>query len=143
MSRTKSLKKYFPSMLHKIIFAEDNVYRIMAYAGETFAFYPASAVLYEYGTGISTSGNSFWAEKIHQDWSAANSIMLSMPMNPEAQECHMDTVLLHDGPNTWKTKLEKWRIYPRSFLFSVKRKLLPRHTPCTVDSSFVHRLLAD
>lgn len=143
MSRTKSLKKYFPSMLHKVLFAEDNVYRIMAYAGEVFTFYPTSAVLYEYGTGISTSRNSFWAEKIHQDWSAANSIMLSIPMSPEAQKCHIDTVLLHDGPNTWKMKLKKWRTYPCSFLFSIKRKLLPRHTPCTLDSSFVHQLLAD
>lgn len=99
MSRTESLKKYFPSMLHTILFTEDYVYRIMAYVGEKFAFYPASAVLYEYGTGISTSGKPFWAEKIHQDWVIANAIMLSMPIRPSCRSatwiryfCMMDQI---------------------------------------------------
>lgn len=143
MCRTKALKRYLPLLLHKVIYAEDNVYRIMTYAGERFQFYPAKSVLYEYGTGISTNGQSVWAKRLRDDWRAANEIMLDLPASREAERYQVPSFLTDRKRSRWQKRFDRWRAYPISVLFDFKQKFSPRRTPVTLDQDFVHHLLAD
>lgn len=143
MCRTKALKRYLSLLLHKVIYAEDNVYRIMTYAGERFQFYPANSVLYEYGTGISTNGQSAWSVKIQKDWQEANAIMLSMPASHNAVKYRIPSLLSSDNRHKWQARLNKWSVYPMSFIFALKQRISPRYTPLSLDKDFVHQLLAE
>lgn len=70
------LLKYLERIIYKVIYAEDNVYRMMMFDGEAADYYPNEVLFYEFGTGISTNGNSKWDELLRKDWNMANEIML-------------------------------------------------------------------
>ncbi|MCR4717941.1 MAG: hypothetical protein K5656_12265, partial [Lachnospiraceae bacterium] len=69
------LLKYTEIILGKVIYAEDNMYRIMVYDGYVPYYYPSNTIYYEYGTGVSTSNNKLWSNKISSDWEATDCIM--------------------------------------------------------------------
>lgn len=60
----------------KIVYAEDNIYRIMMFDGVCADFFPECAIFYECGEGVSTSGESVWNERLMKDWYAADVEML-------------------------------------------------------------------
>lgn len=67
---------YTKKILDKVIYAEDNMWRIMMFDGIVGGYYPHNTMFYEYGTGISTNGSSIWNQRIMLDWNAATNIML-------------------------------------------------------------------
>ena len=69
------LVKYLDLMKNKVIYAEDNVYRIMAFCNEKVGFYNKETIFYEFGTGVSTSSNIEWKNKIRNDWENTNKII--------------------------------------------------------------------
>lgn len=75
LCETKLLLEYVQKICGKVIYAEDNAYRLMAFDGFIADYYPENVVLYECGTGISTSGNALWAKRIQADWEATDAIM--------------------------------------------------------------------
>ena len=75
MMETKILKEYIRLIENKIIYAEDFMMRIMIFDGIKIKYYPCSVILYEYGTGISTSKNSKWAKLLHDDFEISNEII--------------------------------------------------------------------
>lgn len=77
LAKTDAMIKYCNYIDGKVIFTEDNIYRLMAYKDETACYFSRDAVLYEHGIGISTSGNEKWLKRIFDDYVAADSIMLS------------------------------------------------------------------
>lgn len=54
-----------------IIYTEDTIFGLMMFDGIVGVYYPNYVVLYEYGTGISTHGDSVWGQRIKDDWSKA------------------------------------------------------------------------
>lgn len=72
-------QKYLRLIDNKVVYAEDNTYRIMAYCGEKMGFFNQRAVIYEVGTGISTSNDGNWLRLIRKDWETTDNIMLTMP----------------------------------------------------------------
>lgn len=76
MMETKILKEYIQLIENRIIYAEDFMMRIMIFDGIKIYYYPCSVILYEYGTGISTSKNSKWAKLLHDDFEISNEIIL-------------------------------------------------------------------
>lgn len=145
MTKTDVLKKYYPLMLHKIQYAEDAIYRIILYAGGKTTYYNAPAVLYEYGTGISTSGNLEWYKKINKDLKTGRGIMLSMTPSDEAKRYHIKKLLTlrdaGDWKNKWKFRFGRLRVYPRSLICSIRRRVAVRRTSCDLDMIFVKELL--
>lgn len=71
--------KYLRLIENKVIYAEDNTYRMMAYCGEKMGFFNRKAIIYEVGTGISTSNDNNWLKLIRKDWNTTDNIMLNMP----------------------------------------------------------------
>ena len=67
--------KYMDEILDKVIYAEDNIWRMMMFDGIVGRFYDDYTVLYEYGTGVSTSKSSVWAERLQNDWENTDKIL--------------------------------------------------------------------
>ena len=71
----ETLVRYTEFLYDKVKYAEDNAYRLMIYDRVKTCWYDECSILYELGTGISTSGDSTWARRIYDDWIATNRIM--------------------------------------------------------------------
>lgn len=72
--RTLQLK-YIEEILNKVIYMEDNIWRLMMFDGIVGKYFSAYTVLYEYGSGISTSKNKNWEERLRNDWKNADKIL--------------------------------------------------------------------
>ena len=72
----KLLVSYIERILYKVVFAEDNVFRLMMFDGIVGGYYPTETIWYEHGTGISTSKNQTWYNRLQNDWEVTDSIML-------------------------------------------------------------------
>ena len=52
LANTKIAQKYLELILDKVIYAEDNIYRLMMYKNEKATWFDGKPVLYEFGSGI-------------------------------------------------------------------------------------------
>lgn len=68
--------EYISRIIDKVIYAEDNIWRMMMFDGIVGGYFPQIAILYEYGTGISTKVSDIWEARIKRDWESANNIMV-------------------------------------------------------------------
>lgn len=69
--------RYIEQIVGAVKYVEDNIFRMMMFDGIVPDYFPEDAILYEYGSGISTSKSSLWAERMKEDWKAANRIILA------------------------------------------------------------------
>lgn len=76
LCRRVIFEKYLQMLVGKVIYAEDNAYRIMVADGIVPSFFDENVIFYEYGTGISTNVNRKWAELLKKDWLAADEEIL-------------------------------------------------------------------
>ncbi len=72
--RTLQLK-YIEEILNKVKYMEDNIWRMMMFDGIVGKYFDTYTVLYEYGSGISTSKNKIWEERLRNDWKNADKIL--------------------------------------------------------------------
>lgn len=70
------LVEYLLRIDGKVIYAEDNIYRIMMFDGVCADYFSEYAIFYEYGEGVSASRESVWCERLLKDWKATDSEML-------------------------------------------------------------------
>ena len=76
LSKREITKKYIEEILGKVIYAEDNIWRIMFFDGVPGNCAPFESVYYEYGDGVSSTTESKWERLLTDDWNAATKIML-------------------------------------------------------------------
>ena len=76
VSEKDILIEYLLRIDGKVVYGEDNIYRIMMFDGVCADYFSECAIFYEYGDGVSTSGESVWSESLTKDWNAADSEML-------------------------------------------------------------------
>lgn len=60
----------------KIKFAEDNMYRLMMYDNIVPCYFAETVVLYENGTGVSTSGSDKWRTILSDEWNLASKMII-------------------------------------------------------------------
>lgn len=78
MTKRELMEKYICQIAeHGVVYAEDNIWRIMMFEGHVGYYFPETTILYEYGSGISTSENGIWKERLLRDWELANEMMYS------------------------------------------------------------------
>ena len=71
--------KYINMIAGKIVYLEDKPISLLhLYNGGKVAFYDRPFIWYEYGTGISTSGNEKWTEKLRKDNESLGKMLLSL-----------------------------------------------------------------
>ena len=76
LCRRERLLEYVQKIAGHVIYAEDNVYRMMMFDGIVGSYVPESTILYECAGGISSSGKVIWTKRLRDDWEEADRIML-------------------------------------------------------------------
>ena len=122
-SETSLLKEYIDKIIDKVIYAEDNVWRMMMFDGIIGMYFPENAVFYEFGTGVSTKKSDVWSQRIQKDWNTANLLMTE---NKELDQFQEEVII------AWKYKKSKskWhRLKIKGWLKSyLRRRLKTRKT---------------
>lgn len=140
LTKTEKLREYEELILDKVVYAEDNVYRLMAYKEEKASYIEKATVLYEQGTGISTNGNKMWNQRIHNDWEAADSIMLSWDKDSFlSRQFKMKYYCNHaDNRIIRKIKSIVGRFVIKGYFTNyMKRKMHPRYTSAQIDYEYI------
>lgn len=112
---------YLERIVGKVKYAEDNIWRLMMFDGIVGTYFQKDAILYEYGSGISTSGSEIWQERIKKDYIEATKIMLE---NEEMDEFQEKTKSYLQKEKNFINKL----LTPGKILITIKRKIFPRMT---------------
>lgn len=87
IGRTQVLLSYCKILKEKkILYAEDLMYYIMIFHGIVGYHYPHETIYYEYGTGISSSGNTVWRTKLQNDRRIAKQIMFEETNHSDFQK---------------------------------------------------------
>ncbi len=132
---------YLEMLRGKVIYTEDSSYQIMIYMGENFIRIPQSLLLYEFGCGVTTSGNREWIKLIKKDEKVVNDIIAIAQPCDEAAFLRVKTYLRYRDLSTWKSRLMRKILLPSSVWFSIKRKFFPRKTSVMLENKFVLELL--
>lgn len=117
--------KYLELIKGKVKYAEDNIWRLMMFDGIVPYYYSQAAVLYEYGTGVSTSGSDIWRERLHNDWVATNEIMFDPQRKLDHYQIKMRKSALKNESASRLMKLFISGKLPAK----IKRVICPRKTP--------------
>lgn len=133
------LQRYLGLLVGKVVYAEDNSYRLMAYCGERFYYYPHDAVLYEFGTGISTAGGDVWGQRIRKDWQAANTIMHELPCYSERWS-KLFWRYVDKPQHSLLGKVKKYLQMPGLFRWRLRTKLSPRLVRTKIDPAYLEQL---
>ena len=76
LGEAETLIRYLKIIEGKIIYGEDQIYRLMTYKNEKTDFYNKDVIFYECGDGVSTSSEK-WQVILRNEWSKTNDILLS------------------------------------------------------------------
>ena len=77
LCKRKAMLEYLKKIAGRVVYAEDNIFRIMMFDGLVPEYYPFDVIFYEYGDGISTNGDKEWEEKLKKDWAITDKLMIS------------------------------------------------------------------
>ena len=121
LCKRKTMEKYMSMIIDKVVYAEDNMYRIMMADNVSVHFYYEDAILYEIGEGVSTSKSDEWARRLKKDWDAADAIICEKISN-YAQE--------------YKKIINKIK----RLMYSIKYKIMPRETSISIDEEYINKL---
>ncbi len=67
--------EYCERLLDNVIYAEDNMWRLLMFDGIVGGYFPEYSVMYEYGEGISTSKDGVWEVRLKRDWDNTTCMM--------------------------------------------------------------------
>jgi glycosyltransferase involved in cell wall biosynthesis len=124
----KVLLYYYGLISKKVVFAEDNMFRIMMFAGEVAHYYPENGIMYEFGDGVSTSGNEVWSKRLKADWEAADRIMIDEVRYCDSYQLKMRKVLVDQYDSDGIKKRIKHYFTKGRIAFLVMKKIFPRMT---------------
>lgn len=107
LCKREVLEKYLREIAGEIIYTEDTIYRLMMFDGMKVCYFAKPAVMYEYGTGISTSGNVCWSERISADWEKTTRMLLNRCADNAKDKKYYKAISIMDGKKRGIAKLSK------------------------------------
>lgn len=129
---------YMMLIKNRIIYAEDFILRIMIFCGEEIVFFDQNTILYEYGTGISTSGQKEWKEKLEKDLQESNQIIIKMNVRNSdyfMRKFHAKIEAAHK--KSIKNRIVNLLVNPDRIIFLLYRKFRARMTDTTADRKYL------
>ena len=135
----QTLHRYLEQIAGKVVYAEDNVYRLMAYDRVPVCYFRESAVLYETGLGVSTSGSDIWKQRLAADWNATSALLMARCTGADAIDKKLR--LLLTAPK--QTTIHKCLLYlqlPGLVAYKLKNKLCRRKTPDALPVEFLQKV---
>ena len=142
LCKTTVFRTYLRMILGKVKYAEDNCFRIMAFCEEKINFFNEETVLYETGTGISTSGEDKWSKLLEEDWCTTDNILRNLPTDNMTLRRSFDKIAYIRASQTTSI-IRKLACYCsiRGLLISkAKIALNPRFTSHKLPSEWLEKL---
>lgn len=135
----KVMERYLEQICNKVIYAEDNIYRLMFLDGIPFSFYDSAAILYEYGSGISTNNKvSIWDERLLNDWNATNKIMLDRCKGNV--RIKQDFIKITEQAGSGLSKIRLLCSVRGLFWNKLRKRLIKRMTPQNLSMEYINRI---
>lgn len=132
--------KYLEEINGKVIYAEDNIYRLMQYDRIPIYYFAKKALIYEIGTGVSTSGNEIWKERLNKDWTVSTSIMLGRVSSEDKIDRLLKFLNENSDSNFFNKVKKAFRV--RGWLFYRKRcRWIPRMTQKSLPEEFLDKIM--
>lgn len=75
-AKTKLVYEYCKGLIGKVKYFEDALYRFMLLDGIHSVYYPHEVIMYEYGTGVSTSKSEKWRKIVKEEIRATENLMI-------------------------------------------------------------------
>ena len=123
------LYEYLEHIIGRVIYAEDNCYRLMNFQGEVAYYYPDALILYEYGDGVSTSGKKEWSGKLLNDWCETDKIMTELLCKNDKYQAKLLASIVGKSRNQKQyVRLLKLILRRRGFRTVFRRNIAPRMT---------------
>lgn len=138
--KTDAAQKYLSLINGKVKYAEDNIYRLMALDKLTMVYFHGDSILYEYGTGISTSANDIWHKRLLDDWDATTDIILNrIKEDDELSVAFKKSVALRKKTGL-KYKIIRNISINGMFKEKTKWRIFPRYSNMKIDNAYINRL---
>lgn len=134
LCRRTVLHSYLQRIAGKVVYAEDNVYRLMQYHRVPVCYFPETAVIYETGLGVSTSGSDVWRKRLKDDWDACSALLLA-DTGSDPLDSKLKLALGNSG------KVKKHLLLPGLTMWKLRKKLFSRKTPTQLPEAFMESIL--
>jgi len=126
LAKAAPFRDYLSRIYPSVIYAEDMLYRLAAFEGEHLFWFDHCVVWYEFGSGISTSKNDVWRDKLVRDYIASNQLIINSSRNDK-------TALRIKRVLASKSRLRKYFAFPSLIWFRILKKVRPSKTACPHD----------
>ncbi len=135
--KTERMQAYIKLIVDQVIYAEDNVIRLMIADGVSLFHFPEIIIWYEYGGGISTSSVKIWQERLTQDLLAANRVIGERIKKNSWFNIRYRLCL---AGNPRRARIYKFFLFPRLFFWKFQKTFQYRLTPTNADTGFYRRI---
>lgn len=78
--------EYLSQIVDIVVYSEDLSFVIVMYDGILPAYYSKPCIIYEFGCGVSTTGDEKWRRRFHNDQKNAELLIASRPTDSENQK---------------------------------------------------------
>lgn len=126
MIKREVFLSYLQEMSGYVKYAEDYMVRLMVFDNKRIAHIDENLIFYEYGEGISTSGNNKWSEILHNDFEATDQIIGNRKLLDENIKKRYQIYL---KSNKRIRRLIKVILFPTMIINRIKMKYFYRKTP--------------
>lgn len=142
-TQRECILQYLEKIKNRVIYTDDMIVRLMVFDECKIVFHPKNTIWYEHGTGVSTTTNLIWIDRINKDWNAATDILLE-----KCKECkNKEFVKFYDKRTTAHrrfrdnmTKFNHIKYYlsvPGFLSFRVKSAIYSQKTDINVKTDFL------
>lgn len=135
LTKTNIIIPYMKKIVGKVKYADDTLFRMMVCDNIDIYHYDRKILWYEYGTGISTSGNEQWGKLLDADLSETYKIMY--------QDLKVNDIFsfrykwfLYFGAK----KIFRYIIFPEVVLFDLYRRRYPSYTEVVLPTEFYEKI---
>lgn len=136
MAKTALIRTYIRPMIGKVIYAEDNVYRLMLALGIRLVHYKALVIWYEYGTGISTQKKAVWHERLKKDMCETDKIILHSLKKVDKFDFKYYKYLKYAPKNRVGNRLFGLFLFPKWLIWEFRKRIFKRYTIAEIERAF-------
>ena len=138
LTRRDVMVTYMKRIIGKIKYAEDMIYRMMLADGRKMTYFQHNVIWYEYGSGISTSGDSKWHKIISNERKISNGLITENNVYKGLSKAKFDFVVkcLSDKRTNWI----KYLFYPSLIFSKIRKNLIGANTAVDVNIELLYRI---
>lgn len=128
MSERDILIEYLLRIENKVVYGEDNIYRIMMFDGVCADYFSECVIFYEYGEGVSTAGESMWSKRLEKDWAEADLEMLRNLDTNDSLQVKMGKILRNNGKGNKFIRYARKIMEPGRLIIALLRRCKMRYS---------------